>query len=100
MNSFLEKLHSAPAVSAGTFLMAASPLVAEAVGCCGFDWAIVDGEHSPIDTMDLAHMLQALGTTPTVPVVRMAWNDAVLVKRALDAGASTLLFPFIQDAEE
>lgn len=100
MNPFLQKLQSSASFTAGTFLMAASPLVAEAVGCCGFDWAIVDGEHSPIDTMDLAHMLQALGTTPTIPVVRMAWNDPVLVKRALDAGASTLLFPFVQDAGE
>ncbi|NML44264.1 HpcH/HpaI aldolase/citrate lyase family protein [Ramlibacter sp. G-1-2-2] len=100
MNAFLDQLSSGAAPSAGTFLMSASPLIAEAVGCCGFDWAIIDGEHSPIDTMDLAHMLQALGTTPTVPVVRMAWNDTVLVKRALDAGASTLLFPFVQDAEE
>jgi len=99
MNPFVAKLQ-AGRCSAGTFIMSASPLVAEAVGCCGFDWAIVDGEHSPVDTMDIAHMLQALGTTPTVPVVRMAWNDPVLVKRALDAGASTLLFPFVQNAEE
>jgi 2-keto-3-deoxy-L-rhamnonate aldolase RhmA len=99
MNPFVQKLQAAP-LSTGTFIMSGSALVAEAVGCCGFDWAIVDGEHSPIDTMDLAHMLQALGTTPTVPIVRLAWNDPVLVKRALDAGASTVLFPFVQDAAE
>jgi len=100
MNLFLQKLQSSSSLSAGTFIMSASPLIAEAVGCCGFDWAIIDGEHSPVDTMDIAQMLQALGTTPTVPIVRMAWNDPILVKRVLDAGASTLLFPFIQDAEE
>ena len=101
MNLFNEKLAAAHGTaSLGTFIMSASPLIAEVIGCCGFDWAIVDGEHSPLDTMDIAHMLQALGTTPTVPIVRMAWNDAVLVKRALDAGASTLLFPFIQNAAE
>lgn len=100
MNPFLQRLQAAAGVSTGTFIMSGSPLVAEAVGCCGFDWVIVDGEHSPIDMMDLAHMLQALESTPSVPVVRLAWNDPVLVKRALDAGASTLLFPFIQDAQE
>jgi 2-keto-3-deoxy-L-rhamnonate aldolase RhmA len=99
MNPFVQKLREGRPTT-GTFIMSASPLIAEAVGCCGFDWAIVDGEHSPIDTLDLAHMLQALGTTPTIPVVRMAWNDPVLVKRALDAGASTLLFPFVQNAAE
>ena len=35
-----------------------------------------------------------------VPVVRVPWNDAVMVKRVLDAGATTLLFPFVQNADE
>lgn len=101
MNPFMQKLaSSAGDAPLGTFIMSASPLVAEAIGCCGFDWAIVDAEHSPLDTMDVAYMLQALGTTPTVPILRVPWNDAVIVKRVLDAGASTLLFPFIQTPEE
>lgn len=99
MNPFVKHLKEHPG-SLGTFVMSASPLIAEAVGWCGFDWAIVDAEHSPIDTMDMAHMLQALSSTPTLPVLRVTWNDAVLVKRAMDAGAGTLLFPFIQTAEE
>lgn len=99
MNPFVRMLRERPG-SLGTFVMSGSPLVAEAVGCCGFDWAIVDSEHSPIDTMDAAMLLQALATTPTLPVLRVAWNEPVLVKRALDAGAGTLLFPFVQTAEE
>jgi 2-keto-3-deoxy-L-rhamnonate aldolase RhmA len=35
-----------------------------------------------------------------VPVVRLPWNETVMVKRVLDAGAQTLLFPFVQNAEE
>lgn len=34
------------------------------------------------------------------PVVRCAWNDAVLIKRILDIGARSLLVPFVQNAEE
>jgi 2-keto-3-deoxy-L-rhamnonate aldolase RhmA len=70
------------------------------VGCAGFDWAVLDMEHTPLDLMDLVHLLQAVGNTRMQPVVRVPWNDSVLVKRVLDAGAVTLLFPFIQDAEE
>lgn len=84
----------------GTWLMSASPIVAEAVGLAGFDWGVVDMEHSPLDLTTLVQLLQALGNTPMVPVVRVPWNDTVFVKRVLDAGARTLLFPFIQDADE
>lgn len=84
----------------GTWILSASPLVAEAVGHAGFDWGVIDMEHTPIDLLDVVALLQAVGNTKMVPVVRVPWNDAVVVKRVLDAGATTVLFPFVQDAEE
>jgi 2-keto-3-deoxy-L-rhamnonate aldolase RhmA len=84
----------------GTWISSASPIVAEAVGLAGFDWGVVDMEHAPVDVMDLVHMLQALAATKMVPVVRVPWNDTVTVKRVLDAGATTILFPFVESAEE
>ena len=80
--------------------MSASPIVAEAVGCAGFDWGVIDMEHSPLDLMEVVHMLQAVSATEMVPVVRVPWNDSVHVKRVLDAGASTVLFPFVQNEQE
>jgi 2-keto-3-deoxy-L-rhamnonate aldolase RhmA len=74
--------------------------VAEAIGCAGFDWGVVDMEHAPLDMMNVLQLLQALGNTKTVGVVRVPWNDAVMVKRVLDAGATTVLFPFVQNADE
>jgi 2-keto-3-deoxy-L-rhamnonate aldolase RhmA len=84
----------------GTWIVSASPIVAEAVGAAGFDWGVIDMEHAPADLLDVVHLLQAVGNTKMVPVVRVPWNDAVSVKRVLDAGAFTLLFPFVQDADE
>jgi 2-keto-3-deoxy-L-rhamnonate aldolase RhmA len=84
----------------GTFAMSASPLLAEALGHAGFDWAVIDMEHSPLDLRDLVHMLQAVAGTPLLPITRVPWNDAVLVKRVLDTGATTLMFPFVQAADE
>lgn len=84
----------------GSWLMAGSPTVAEALGHCGFDFLVVDMEHSPIDLGETVAMLRALAGTPTEPIVRLAWNDQILVKRVLDAGARTLMFPFVQTAEE
>lgn len=101
MNAFRQLLKAAgshPPV--GTWIMSANAIVAEALGHAGFDWAVIDMEHTPLDMMDVVHMLQALSATKMVPVVRVPWNDTVVVKRVLDAGASTVLFPFVQDAEE
>jgi 2-keto-3-deoxy-L-rhamnonate aldolase RhmA len=101
MNAFRRLLRSAGAhPPIGTWLMSASPIVAEAVGHAGFDWGVVDMEHTPLDMMDLVHMLQALSATRMVPVVRMPCNDGVAIKRVLDAGATTLLVPFVQTASE
>jgi 2-keto-3-deoxy-L-rhamnonate aldolase RhmA len=101
MNPFCQLLRGRGArPPIGTWVMSASPIVAEAVGMAGFDWGVLDMEHSPLELMDLVHLLQAVGNTKMVPVVRVPWNDAVTVKRVLDAGAQTLLFPYVQNAEE
>lgn len=84
----------------GTWVMSASPIVAEAIGLAGFDWAVIDMEHSPLDLGDVVHVLQAVSGTRMVPVLRVPWNDAVTFKRVLDAGAQTLLVPFVQNADE
>lgn len=41
-----------------------------------------------------------MATGTAEPVVRCAWNDAVLIKRILDVGARSILVPFVQDADE
>ncbi len=101
MNPFQQLLAArATKVPVGTWIMSASPLVAEAIGHAGFDWAVLDMEHTPLDLMDLVHLLQAVGNTKLVPLVRVPWNDTVNVKRVLDAGAHSLLFPFIHNRDE
>lgn len=84
----------------GTWIMSASPLVTEAMGCAGFEWGVIDMEHTPLDMMEVIHLLQAAGNTKMLPVVRVPWNDTVAIKRALDAGAQTLMIPFVQNADE
>ena len=101
MNPFKHLLSAAgghPPV--GTWISSASPLVAEAVAHAGFEWGVIDMEHSPLDMMDVVHLLQAVSSSRMVPVVRVPWNDKVTIKRVLDAGATTLLVPFVQSADE
>ncbi|MDE2347377.1 MAG: 2-dehydro-3-deoxyglucarate aldolase [Gammaproteobacteria bacterium] len=90
--------HDAPLL--GTWLMSAAPAVAEALGFCGFDFLVVDMEHSPIDAAETIGLLRAIAGTPCEPVVRIPWNDQIVVKRVLDSGARSVMFPFVQSAEE
>ena len=76
------------------------PVVAEAIATAGFDWVVIDTEHSLTDVPDTIVSMQAMAPYPVTPVIRTAWNDLVLIKRYLDLGAQTLLIPFVQSADE
>lgn len=84
----------------GLWLSLSSNYSAEVCAGAGFDWLLLDTEHSPNEIDMVLSQLQAIAPYPSHPVVRVAWNDAVIVKRTLDVGAQTLLFPFVQNAEE
>ena len=84
----------------GLWSTLASPIVAEALGYAGYDWILIDTEHSPNEVPGVLAQLQALQAGTATPIVRPAWNDAVLVKRLLDIGAHSLLFPFVQTVQE
>jgi 2-keto-3-deoxy-L-rhamnonate aldolase RhmA len=77
-----------------------STIAAEIISDSGFDWILLDSEHSPNEIPDLLGQLQAVARGTATPIIRPAWNDAVMAKRALDIGAQTLLFPYVQNAEE
>jgi len=84
----------------GAWLMSGSPSTAEALGFFGFDFLVVDMEHTPLETHHMVDTLRAIAGTPASAVVRMPWNDMVMIKRALDGGAQSILMPFVQDADE
>ncbi|THU05043.1 4-hydroxy-2-oxo-heptane-1,7-dioate aldolase [Lampropedia puyangensis] len=84
-----------------------SPYISELIAGCGFDWLLLDTEHTPTDVTQMMAQLQAVAGAipmanrpPSAAVVRPAWNDPVLIKRYLDIGAQSLLLPFVQNATE
>lgn len=85
----------------GLWSTLSTAFAAEAVAGAGFDWLLLDTEHSPGDVLTVMAQLQALSGYPAVsPVVRPATNDPVLIKRFLDVGAQSLLIPYVQSADE
>ncbi len=84
----------------GAWLVSGAPSTAEALGCAGFDFLVVDMEHTPVDTPEMIEILRTIAGTPAQAMVRLVWNDPVWLKRVLDGGAQTVLLPFVQTAEE
>lgn len=84
----------------GVWLGSCSPLLTEQIASVGFDWLLVDGEHSPVDLPTMVQMFQAISTTDVIPLARVQWNDAVEIKRVLDAGAYGVVIPWVNTPEE
>lgn len=84
----------------GGFLQTLSPVAAEILSQCGFDWLIVDLEHAPGDFANLQAQLQAMNGSNVVPFARAPWNDEVAIKRILDTGVMGVLVPYVNTREE
>jgi 4-hydroxy-2-oxoheptanedioate aldolase len=84
----------------GLWVALANAYSAEIVAGSGFDWLLIDGEHSPNDPTTVLPQLQAAAPYPVSCVIRPAWNEKVLIKRYLDVGAQSFLVPYVQTEEE
>lgn len=84
----------------GLWSSLSSNYTVEVIAGAGFDWILLDQEHSPNDLESTLAQLQAAAPYPSHPVVRVPWNDMVSIKRLLDIGAQSLLVPYVSTAEE
>ncbi|HWK87406.1 MAG TPA: HpcH/HpaI aldolase/citrate lyase family protein [Xanthobacteraceae bacterium] len=77
-----------------------SNYAAELLAGAGFDWLLLDTEHTPVDIETVVTQLQAIAPYPTTPIVRVPVNDKTTIKRYLDTGAQTLLIPMVDTVED
>ena len=94
-----EKLHAGQ-ICLGTWVTSTDPCVTELLCGSGFDFIIIDSEHTALDIELIQHSLMATKGSNVTPMVRVAWNDQVLIKRVLDRGAAGVLVPHVQTAED
>jgi 2-dehydro-3-deoxyglucarate aldolase len=84
----------------GIWSSLANEITTEALGVAGFDWVVLDGEHSPNNVRTFITQLMALKDSPTAPVVRPTCNNAAEIKLLLDSGFYNFLIPFVESADE
>jgi 2-dehydro-3-deoxyglucarate aldolase/4-hydroxy-2-oxoheptanedioate aldolase len=86
--------------TAGIVMNMNDPVIAELIGHLGFDYIWIDTEHGPIDYFNLELTLMGCTAGGIDSLVRVPWNDQVMVKRVLDLGPSGIIFPMIITAED
>ncbi len=89
LNTFKRAL-KAGKIQIGLWCSLSHHYATELVAGSGFDWILLDTEHSPNDLESVLQQLQAAAP----------WNDMVTIKRFLDIGAQSILIPYVQNAEE
>ena len=98
-NPVTDKLRSGqPAV--GTWLSLCSPVAAENMAHIGWDWLVVDVEHSPVGFDTMVNCFRAIQLGGAVPMARVPWNNTIWIQRTLDAGALGLVVPMVNTAED
>lgn len=96
--SFRSRLRSGD-VLVGALLQMPLPEVAELFVTAGYDWLFLDLEHSPMAPRDALNLL--LAADARVPcVVRVPWNDEASLKKVLDLGATGVIVPLVNSAED
>src|SRR5919202_1313424 len=84
----------------GTFAWSGAAPVVEALGHVGFDYVVLDAEHSAIAPDHLEHLIRAAESAGIVPLVRVPYLNAALITAALDAGAGGVIVPQINSPND
>ena len=84
----------------GMWACTGNALLAEICAGSGFDWLLIDGEHSINSLESISTQLQVTAAYPIHPVVRVPANDTVLIKQYLDLGVQNLIVPMVDNPEQ
>jgi len=88
------------ALTVGSWVTLGHPSIAEIMASAGFDWLVIDAEHSVIALPDIQALIQAMDLHGCPAIVRVTSNDANQIKQVMDAGATGVMVPFVNCAED
>jgi 2-dehydro-3-deoxyglucarate aldolase len=81
--------------SVGSWMSMAHPSIAEILSMAGYDWVVIETEHTAIDVSEVLRLIIAIEQRGCIPLVRLAWNDPIQAKAVLDSGAAGVLVPMV-----
>ncbi|HHU60260.1 TPA: hypothetical protein GXZ34_05015 [bacterium] len=84
----------------GSHIFCGAPMLTEAMAIAGFDFLWIDMEHTAIGVNEVLLNLIAAKSGGACSVVRIQWNDSVIVKPILDMGPDGIIFPYIRTADD
>ena len=99
VNTFKQALRNQQA-QIGLWVSLANTMSTEICAGAGFDWMLLDGEHTPNDLQSMLVQLQTMAAYPTQPVCRVPVGDTALIKQYLDLGVPNLLVPMVDTPEQ
>ena len=83
--------------SIGTWMSMAHPSIAEILAMAGYDWVVVETEHTAIDVSETLRMIIAIEQRGSIPLVRLAGIDPIQAKAVLDSGAAGVIVPMVNN---
>ena len=84
-----------PEVTIGSWIQLGQAAIAEIMAAAGYDWIVVDLEHSVISLREAEEMIRIIRMSGVDPLVRLSHNDPVQIKRVMDAGAEGIIVPMV-----
>ncbi len=99
-NNRLREIWRCGGAAVNGWLAIPSSFSAETMAHQGWDALTIDLQHGVVDYQAMLPMLQAISTTPTVPVVRVPWLEPGILMKTLDAGAYAVICPMINTRED
>jgi len=87
-------------LTVGSWITLGHPAIAEILVNAGYDWLVVDLEHSTISLEQAGDLIRVIDLAGSTPLVRLTSNDAEQVKRIMDAGAHGIVVPMVNTRDE
>lgn len=87
-------------LSIGSWITIGNPAVAEIMASAGFDWLVVDLEHSVITIKEAEDLIRVIELKGVIPLVRLSSNNETQIKRVMDAGSHGVIVPMIRTIKD
>ena len=84
----------------GSWISLAHPAIAEVMANAGFDWLVIDLEHSVITIREAEELIRIIELSGVAPLVRLTSNNPDQIKRVMDAGSHGIIVPMVNSADD